>query len=99
MPMTRYVDITFDCLPLRSVGRFDIPIDASPKFRARCERIKAAMEQHGSYNSFYLYNASCTFHLTNDEDLGMLQYRFEGTVLTDETDQKAVHADLNTELE
>jgi hypothetical protein len=32
-PSPRYVEIVFDCLPLRSVGRLDIPIDASPKYR------------------------------------------------------------------
>ena len=29
--MDRWVEISFDCLPLRSVGRLDIPMDASPK--------------------------------------------------------------------
>jgi hypothetical protein len=96
--MTRFAEITFDCLPLRSVGRFDIPLDASPKYRARCERIKAAIETHGLHNSFYLYNASCAFHLTNSEEVGMLQFRFDGTVLTDETDQKTVQAYLDVEL-
>ena len=43
----RYVDIVFDCLPLRSIGRMDIPLDASPKYRARCERIKHALAVHG----------------------------------------------------
>ena len=41
--MSEYVEIEFDCLPLRSVGRMDIPIDASPNYRARCERIKHAL--------------------------------------------------------
>lgn len=31
--MDRFVDISFDCLPLRSIGRMDVPLDASPKFR------------------------------------------------------------------
>ena len=36
MPDLRpYVDISFDCLPLRSVTRLDVPIDASPKYRER----------------------------------------------------------------
>jgi hypothetical protein len=96
--MTRYVDISFDCLPLRTIGRLDIPLDASPKYRERCERIKAAIETHGSHNTYYLYNATCAFHLTNSDTLGMLQFRFDGTVLTDETDQKTVRADLNIEL-
>jgi hypothetical protein len=96
--MGRSVDIAFDCLPLRSVGRMDIPIDASPKFRARCERIKRALDRHGSHNSYFLYNAYCTFHLTNDDEAGMLEYRFEGTVLTDPSDQKTILCDLDVEL-
>jgi len=96
--MSRYVEIEFDCLPLRSVGRLDIPIDASPKYRQRCERIKHAIQTHGSHNTFYLHNARCTFHLTNDADVGMIQYTFEGTVLTDETDQKTVRSDITVEL-
>lgn len=96
--MSQFVDIEFDCLPLRSVGRMDIPIDASPKYRARCEKIKHALETHGSYNSYFLYNAQCTFHLTNQPDYGMVQFSFEGTVLTDETDQKTVRSDLCVEL-
>ena len=96
--MTRYVDIVFDCLPLRSVGRLDIPIDASPKYRARCERILRAIHTHGSHNTYFLYNAGCTFHLTNNADEGSLEFCFEGTVLTDDTDQKTEHCDLEVEL-
>ncbi len=96
--MSEYVDISFDCLPLRSVGRLDIPIDASPAYRARCERIKQALEKHGSHNSYYLYNSRCTFHLTNNPDVGMIEYSCEGTVMTDPTDQHALGADLHVEL-
>lgn len=96
--MTRYVDITFDCLPLRTIGRLDIPIDASPRYRARCERILAAIERHGSFNTYFLYNAQCTFHLTNDEQFGMLQFDFEGTALTDEADQKTLRCHLDVQL-
>ncbi len=96
--MDRYVDVVFDCLPLRSVTRLDIPIDASPKYRARCERIKRAIETHGSHNSYYLYNAGCKFHLTNDPDVGRLEFQFEGTVLTDPTDQRTQHCQLEIEL-
>jgi hypothetical protein len=96
--MNRYVEISFDCLPLRSVGRLDIPIDASPKYRQRCERIKQAIETHGSYNSYYVYNARCVFHLTNDDAVGMLEFRFEGTVLTDESDQQTERCHLEAEL-
>ena len=96
--MNRWVDVTFDCLPLRSVGRLDIPIDASPKFRARCERIKSAIENHGSHNSFYLHNARCIFHLTNDDEVGTLEFRFEGTVLTDAEDKVCDRCDLQVDL-
>jgi hypothetical protein len=96
--MSRFVEISFDCLPLRSVGRLDIPIDASPRYRARCERIKAALEKHGSHNSYYLYDANCVFHLTNQADLGTLEFSFEGTVLTDSTDRETVVADLEVAL-
>jgi hypothetical protein len=96
--MNRWVEITFDCLPLRSVGRMDIPLDASPKYRERCERIKRAVEKHGSHNTYFLYNAGCKFHLTNNEDRGMIEFRFEGTVLTDTADLKSRHADLEVEL-
>jgi hypothetical protein len=96
--MNRWVEITFDCLPLRSVGRLDIPLDASPKYRQRCERIKHALEKHGSHNTYYLYNAECVFHLTNRENLGTLEFRWDGTVITDAADMRARAADLEVEL-
>jgi hypothetical protein len=76
----------------------DIPIDASPRYRARCERIKSAIETHGSHNTYYLYNAECVFHLTNAADVGMLAFGFEGTVITDEADQQTIRANLEAEL-
>lgn len=96
--MDRWVEITFDCLPLRSVTRLDIPIDASPGYRALCERIKDAIQTHGSHNTYYLYNAQCIYRLTNRPDYGMLQFRFEGTLMTDESDLKADRCDLSVEL-
>jgi len=96
--MTRWVEIAFDCLPLRSVGRLDIPLDASPKYRSLCERIKQAIEKHGSHNTYFLYNASCVFHLTNRPDVGTLQFGFSGTIITDGTDLHAQSADLEAEL-
>jgi hypothetical protein len=99
MDMPRqFVEIDFDCLPLRTIGRLDIPIDASPKYRERCERIKGELERHGSHNTYYLYNASCTFHLTNDPALGSLEFTFDGTVLTDASDQHTQQAHLHVEL-
>ncbi|MBM4005608.1 MAG: hypothetical protein FJ295_20355 [Planctomycetes bacterium] len=97
--MSQWVEIGFDCLPLRSVTRLDIPIDASPKFRARCESIKRAIETHGSHNSYFLYNARCGFHLTNHPQIGSISFRFQGTLLTDSDDIRAVRADLEVDLE
>jgi len=92
------VEITFDCLPLRSVTRLDIPLDASPKFREKCERIKRALEKHGLHNSYYLHNARCVFRLTNNPEVGLLHFRFEGTLLTDSTDRHTQRCDLEIEL-
>jgi len=96
--MSQHVMITFECLPLRSIGRLDIPIDASPAFQAKAERIKKALATHGQYNTYYLHAASCTYYLTNDEAVGMLEFGFEGTVLTDPQDRQAQGADLQIEL-
>jgi hypothetical protein len=96
--MDHWVDITFDCLPLRMVVRMDVPIDASPRYQAFCQRVKAALDKHSAFNTYYLYNASCSYHLTNHADLGMLRFRFEGTVITDEEDRHTVRCDLDIEL-
>ena len=96
--MAHWVDITFACLPLRSVTRFDIPLDASPRYRVFCERVKAAIDKHGSFNTYYLYNAKCLYHLTNREERGMLEFRFEGTLITDAEDRRTVRGDLEVEL-
>jgi hypothetical protein len=96
--MDHWVDIAFDCLPLRTVGRLDVPIDASPKYQALCERVKQAIEKHGAHNTYYLYKAHCVYHLLNDPESGLLRFSFEGVVLTDSTDQKTERADLQVEL-
>ncbi len=96
--MHRAVDIAFDCLPLRSVERLDIPLDASPKYRERCQRILDALKHHGSHNTYFVYNARCTYRLTNRDELGLLEFGFEGTILTDASDQRTKHADLEVEL-
>ena len=63
--MNRWVDVTFDCLPLRSIGRLDIPIDASPKYRERCERLKACIDKHGAHNSYFLLQRP--LHVPSDQ--------------------------------
>jgi hypothetical protein len=75
-----------------------VPIDASPRYRQRCEVIKSVIDRHGSHYSYYLYNAHCIFHLTNSAEAGMLEFEFEGTLLTDPADQQAEHADLQVKL-
>ncbi|MDP6443559.1 MAG: hypothetical protein QGG36_02800 [Pirellulaceae bacterium] len=93
-----WVEIEFDCLPMRSIGRLDIPIDASPKYRKRCENIKRALEQFGSHNTYYLYNARCLYHLTNDPERGMVEFRFEGVAFTNKDDTTTERCHLEVEL-
>lgn len=95
--MPNWVDVSFDCRPLRTIGRLDIPLDASPKFRQFCERVKSAIERHGSFNTYYLYNGRCAYHLTNDPNIGTIEYRFEGTAFTDEADERTMRCDLAVE--
>jgi len=96
--LRQYVEITFECYPLRSIARVDAPIDATPEYQALCHRVRDAMEKHGRHNAYYLCDARCVFHLTNDKQIGTLQFGFEGTVLTDPDDLRTVGADLRVEL-
>jgi hypothetical protein len=96
--MTPHVDIAFDCLPLRSVGRADIPLDASPAFRARGERLQKALELHGGENAYFLYNTRCVYRLANSDIENMLRFTFDGVLLTDRSDCKADRAELEIEL-
>jgi hypothetical protein len=96
--MSPQVDIAFDCLPLRSVGRVDVPLDASPEFRARCEHLQRALEAHGTSNTYFLYNTRCVFRLANSDVDNMLRFSFEGTVWTDRGDCRADGAELRVEL-
>ncbi len=95
----RWVDIEFDCMPLRSVTRLDAPVDASPVYEQFVARVKAALAKHGTHNSYYLSNASCTFHLTNRPNHGTVRYVFEGVVLTNEDDLKTRAADITVKLD
>ena len=92
------VDIAFDCLPLRSVGRVDVPLDASPAFRARGRQLQHAIDKHGTAGAYFLYNTHCVFRLANSDVDNMLRFTFDGTVLTDRSDCKADRADLTIEL-
>lgn len=93
------VAIVFECTPLRSVPRLDIPLDASPRYRARLERMQRAVTAHGTRNAYYLTDGGCTFRFTNDEATGWVRFRFEGTVFTDEADLRATGSDLEVLLD
>jgi len=94
----QWVEIEFDCLPLRSVSRLDVPLDASPKYEQFVARVKAAMEKHGSHNSYYLHRGTCVFHLTNAKKRGEIAFAFEGTALTGQSDRKTRSVDLSVDL-
>jgi len=79
--------------------RLDPPLDASPGLVAKYERIKAAIHEHGTFNTYYLHNATCKFYVTNDPIQGMIAFKFEGVVFTDALDSKAKQAKLNVTLE
>ncbi len=94
----RWVEIQFDCMPLRSMAGRPIPEDASPKLAAKLSRIQQAIDKHGAHNSYYLHNATCRFHLTNDPQFGMVEYDFEGTLLTSHNDLEAQRAEVQVTL-
>ena len=95
----QWVEVNFDCLPLRSFTNLSEPDDASPKFVEKLRRIKQAIEEHGTHNTYYLHNAECVFHLTNDPNQGMMRYSFEGTIFTDQQDMVARNCELSVILE
>ena len=93
-----WVEIEFDCLPLRSVTRIDVPVDASPKYEQFVLRVKAAMEKHGTHNTYYLHHGTCTFHLTNDAKRGAVAFTVEGCVMTDSEDRRTRAVDVDVQL-
>ncbi len=95
----QWVEIEFDCLPLRSISRMDVPVDASPVYEQFVLRVKAAMQRHGCHNTYYLHRGQCTYHLTNDSDRGSVHFAFEGTVLTDTEDLRTRLIDLQVRLD
>ncbi len=96
--MGQWVDIAFDCLPLRSISRWDSPLDASPKYGQLLHTLKTAADKHGLHNTYFLHNANCTFRLTNHADIGMLDFSFQGIVLTDAEDQRTRGSDMEVKL-
>lgn len=96
--MEPVVEITFDCLPLRAVGRLDAPLDASPVFRRRYEHLVAALEKYGPERAYFLYDARCVFRLANSEIEGMVRFEFEGLVHTDASDMLTEQVELDITL-
>ena len=97
--MGQWVEISFDCLPLRSVSRLDVPVDASPVYEQFVLRVKEAMGRHGTHNTYYLHRGRCTYHLTNDPQRGTVVFAFEGTVMTGEEDLRTKAVELSVKLE
>jgi hypothetical protein len=96
--MSRWVEISFNCLPLRSVTCFAPPVDTSREEAELYRRLREAAQKHGIHNAYYLHDGQCIFHLTNHQQIGMLEFRFNGTVLTDEKDINTHNCDLTVEL-
>ncbi len=94
----QWVEVEFECLPLRTVTRLDVPVDASPAYEQFVLRVKAAMTQHGTHNSYYLHRGSCVYHMTNDPARGKVAFSFEGTALTDADDKKTRAVDVTVRL-
>jgi hypothetical protein len=83
---TSHIHISFDCVPMRCVYRWDVPLDAPPGLPGQCMRLRRAADEHGLHNTYYLYNGRCALRLTNDARVGTLVFCFEGTILTDPRD-------------
>ena len=97
-PAEKWVEITFDCVPMRSVRTTEPPVDASPKFQMLVRRMANAIEKHGRHNSYYLHSGIARYRLTNSPRVGELRFSFEGTILTDSEDRATRSADLNVQL-
>ena len=81
------------------MGSINVPLDASPGYRARLERMQQAAGRHGTRNTYYLTNGSCTFQFTNDPTQGWVRFALEGTVITDDADTRTVGSDLTIRLD
>lgn len=96
--MADYVDIAFDCFPLGTVGQLRPPLDASPEYRQRCERIAEAIARYGPRRTYWLENAHCTFRLANSEVVGMVRFEFTGVARTDPSDVRSEKLELAVHL-
>ena len=78
--------------------RFDVPLDASPVYQAFCERVKQAIERHGTHNTYYLHHSHCRYRLLNGTDDGLIEFSFEGVAFTDSSDMQCKTCELDVEL-
>jgi hypothetical protein len=60
--------------------------------------MQRAVGSHGTRNTYYLTDGSCTFRFTNDPENGWIRFSFEGTVLTDDADGRTIGSDLEVVL-
>ena len=95
----QWVEVEFDCLPLRSVTRMDVPVDASPVYEQFVLRVKDAITKHGTHNTYYLHRGRCVYHLTNDPSRGEVAFAFEGTVMTGQKDLRTRGVEIAVQLD
>lgn len=96
--MSDAVSIQFDCIPLRTIGRSDVPVDASPALERLILRVRDCLQKHGTHNTYYLHRGVCRYQLTNDPEQGLLEFEFDGVILTDDQDRATRGSDLAVQL-
>ncbi|WP_428308368.1 hypothetical protein [Lacipirellula sp.] len=97
-PQSSVVDVEFECIPLRTIGRTDIPMDASPAQRRRAEHMQSAINSYGVERTYFLQNARCVFRFANSDVEGSCRFEFEGVARTDAGDRKCDEVTLETTL-
>jgi hypothetical protein len=97
-PLPSVVDVEFECVPLRTIGRLDIPLDASDAQRRRASHMQSAINAYGVERTYFLQNARCVFRFANSDVVGVCRFEFEGVVRTDAGDRKCEDAILDVAL-
>ena len=97
-PLSSFVDVEFESIPLRSVGRLDVPLDASDAQRRRAEHMQLAIKAYGQERTYFLQDARCVFRFANSDVQGICRFEFDGVVRTDAGDRKCEEADLQVTL-
>ena len=96
--MKSCVEIAFDCLPLRSVGRFDPPLDAADDVVEFYDRLRRAAAKHGAAERLLPPPGVLRLSFDQRPEVGMVEFAFEGVVLTDADDLKTRQCDLEVRL-